>query len=34
MKILDKLNGKVLLIVTGVTVVLAVVAACAMMFIK
>lgn len=34
MKILDKLNGKVLLIVAGVTVVLAVVAVCAMMFIK
>ena len=34
MKILDKLNGKVLLIVAGVIVALAVVAVCAMMFIK
>ena len=34
MKILDKLNGKVLLIVAGVIVVLAVVAVCVMMFIK
>lgn len=34
MKILDKLNGKVLLIVAGVFVVLAVAAVCAMMFIK
>lgn len=34
MKILDKLNGKVLLIVAGVTVVLAVAAVCAMMFLK
>lgn len=34
MKILNKLNGKVLLIVAGVIVVLAVVAVCAMMFIK
>lgn len=34
MKILDKLNGKVLLIVAGVIVVLAVAAVWAMMFIK
>ena len=34
MKILDKLNGKVLLIVAGVIVVLAVAAVSAMMFIK
>lgn len=34
MKILDKLNGKVLLIVAGVIVALAVVAVCVMMFIK
>ena len=34
MKIFDKLNGKVLLIIAGVVVVLAVVAVCAMMFIK
>lgn len=34
MKILDKLNGKVLLIVAGVIVVLAVAVVCAMMFIK
>lgn len=34
MKILDKLNGKVLLIIAGAVVVLAVVAVCAMMFIK
>lgn len=34
MKILDKINGKVLLIVAGVIVVLAVAAVCVMMFIK
>lgn len=34
MKILDKISGKVLLIVAGVIVVLAVAAVCAMMFIK